>query len=83
MAFKELDKRPVNEVEKSILEKWKKEDILKLTTDKRKGESRYDHLFANVRMRSETEPGSESIIEGLDWLFFPISREVEQKLAIT
>ena len=29
MAFKELDKRPINEVEKTILEKWKKENILK------------------------------------------------------
>lgn len=33
--FKELDKRPVNEVESSILEKFKKEDILNKTIENR------------------------------------------------
>ena len=32
--FKELDKRKASEVEKSILENWKKEDILNETIEK-------------------------------------------------
>ena len=32
--FKELDKRDVNIVENSILEEWKKQDILNLTIKK-------------------------------------------------
>ena len=55
MAFKELDKRPVNEVEKSILEKWKKEDILKLTTDKRKGEKEF--VFYDGPIYANAKPG--------------------------
>ena len=34
--FKELDKRPVHEVESSILENWKKQDILNKTIENRK-----------------------------------------------
>ena len=34
--FKELDKRKASEVEKSILENWKKEDILNETIENRK-----------------------------------------------
>ena len=34
--FKELDKRPVHEVEASILESWKKQDILNKTIENRK-----------------------------------------------
>ena len=34
--FKELDKRNVHEVETSILENWKKQDILNQTIDNRK-----------------------------------------------
>ena len=33
--FKELDKRSVNEVEKDILKKWQKMDILNKTIDNR------------------------------------------------
>ena len=36
MKFKELKKKPVDEIEKEILEKWKEEDILKKTIDNRK-----------------------------------------------
>ena len=39
--FKELDKRKINEVEKEILETWKKEDILNLTIDNRKDKENF------------------------------------------
>ena len=37
--FKELDKRTVHEVEISILNEWKKQDILNKTIDNRTGKS--------------------------------------------
>ena len=47
--FKKLDERKTNEVEKSILDTWQKEDILSLTT---KGDGDfvfYDGpIYANV-----------------------------------
>ena len=39
--FKELDKRAVNEVEKSILEEWKKQDILNKTIENRTGKENW------------------------------------------
>ena len=39
--FEALDKRPTNEVEKSILEKWKKEDILNQTIQNREGKDNW------------------------------------------
>ena len=39
--FKELDKRAVNEVEKSILEEWKKQDILNRTIENRTGKENW------------------------------------------
>ena len=39
--FKELDKRRVNEVENSILEEWKKQDILNKTIENRNGKDNW------------------------------------------
>ena len=39
--FKELSKEKVNEVEKKILEKWQKEDILNLTIENRKNSENF------------------------------------------
>ena len=39
--FKPLDKRSVNEVEKSILEEWKKQDILNRTIENRTGKENW------------------------------------------
>ena len=55
MAFKELDKRPINEVEKTILEKWKKENILKLTTDNREGNKEF--VFYDGPIYANAKPG--------------------------
>ena len=38
-GFKELDKRSTLEVEQSILEEWKKQDILNKTIESRTGKS--------------------------------------------
>ncbi len=53
--FKELDKRKATEVEKSILEEWKKENILELTIQNRAG--RKDFVFYDGPIYANARPG--------------------------
>lgn len=48
--FKKLDERKTNEVEKSILDTWQKEDILSLTTKGDENFVFYDGpIYANAK----------------------------------
>jgi len=58
--FKELDKRSVNEVELSILEKWKKQDILNKTIDNRTGKS--DWVFYDGPATANGMPGLHHMV---------------------
>ena len=53
--FESLDKRPINEVEKSIREEWQKKDILKLTTDNRSGKEEF--VFYDGPIYANAKPG--------------------------
>lgn len=53
--FKELDKRNVNEVETSILEKWKKDNILEKTINARENEK--DFVFYDGPIYANAKPG--------------------------
>ena len=55
MEFKELSKKNINEVESEILANWKKEDILKKTTDHRDGCS--DFVFYDGPIYANAKPG--------------------------
>ncbi|MGN1372007.1 MAG: isoleucine--tRNA ligase [Candidatus Coprovivens sp.] len=53
--FAELDKRPIADVEKSILEKWQKENILEETIDNRKDKK--DWVFYDGPIYANAKPG--------------------------
>ena len=58
--FKELDKRSVNEVEMSILEEWKKQDILNRTIENRKDKS--DWVFYDGPATANGMPGLHHMV---------------------
>ena len=58
--FEELDKRQVHEVEASILEKWKKEDILNKTIENRNGKS--DWVFFDGPATANGMPGLHHMV---------------------
>ena len=58
--FKELDKRVVHEVEASILENWKKQDILNKTIDNRKNDS--DWVFYDGPATANGMPGLHHMV---------------------
>ena len=53
--FKELDKRDVSEVEKSILERWKNESILEKTIENRAGKDNW--VFYDGPIYANAKPG--------------------------
>ena len=55
MRFEELDKRKVNDVENSILENWKKTDILNKTIKNREGKE--DFVFYDGPIYANAKPG--------------------------
>ena len=55
MKFKELDKRSQSEVESSILNDWKKQDILKKTIENREGKE--DFVFYDGPIYANAKPG--------------------------
>ena len=58
--FKELDKRTVHEVETSILDEWKKQDILNKTIDNRKGKT--DWVFYDGPATANGMPGLHHMV---------------------
>ena len=58
--FKELDKRSVSEVELSILENWKKQDILNKTIENRTGKS--DWVFYDGPATANGMPGLHHMV---------------------
>ncbi len=58
--FKELDKRTVHEVETSILNEWKKQDILNKTIDNRKGKT--DWVFYDGPATANGMPGLHHMV---------------------
>lgn len=56
--FKELDKRSVNEVESSILDTWKKQDILNKTIENRKK----DWVFYDGPIYANAKPGIHHVL---------------------
>ena len=58
--FKELDKRTVNEVEKSILEEWKKQDILNKTIENRSGKENW--VFYDGPATANGNPGLHHMV---------------------
>jgi len=58
--FKELDKREVSEVELSILENWKKQDILNRTIENRTGKS--DWVFFDGPATANGMPGLHHMV---------------------
>ena len=58
--FQELDKRSVNEVEATILEKWKKEDILNKTIENRKDKE--DWVFYDGPIYANAKPGIHHVL---------------------
>ncbi len=58
--FKELDKRAVSEVEKTILENWKKQDILNKTIENRTGKS--DWVFFDGPATANGMPGLHHMV---------------------
>ena len=58
--FKELDKRCVHEVEMSILEEWKKQDILNKTIENRSGKS--DWVFHDGPATANGMPGLHHMV---------------------
>ena len=53
--FKELDKRPVNEVESEILNEWKKKNIFEKTILNREGKE--DFVFYDGPIYANAKPG--------------------------
>ena len=53
--FKELDKRSVNEVEKTILESWKEKNIFNKTIENREGKK--DWVFYDGPIYANAKPG--------------------------
>ena len=58
--FKELDKRKSSEVEKSILENWKKQNILDLTIKNREGKR--DFVFYDGPIYANAKPGIHHVL---------------------
>ena len=58
--FKELDKRKSSEVEKSILETWKKQNILDLTIKNREGKK--DFVFYDGPIYANAKPGIHHVL---------------------
>jgi len=58
--FKELDKRPINEVETEILNKWKKEDILNKTIENRKDNKTW--VFYDGPIYANAKPGIHHVL---------------------
>ena len=58
--FKELDKRSVHEVETSILEGWKKQDILNKTIENRKNCE--DWVFYDGPIYANAKPGIHHVL---------------------
>ena len=58
--FKELDKRTVHEVETSILNEWKKQDILNKTIEKRTGQN--DWVFYDGPATANGMPGLHHMV---------------------
>lgn len=59
-VFKELEKKSTYEVEKEILDKWKKENILDLTTNNRKGNK--DWVFYDGPIYANAKPGIHHVM---------------------
>ena len=58
--FKELDKRSVHEVEASILNEWKKQDILNKTIENRKNKE--DWVFYDGPIYANAKPGIHHVL---------------------
>ena len=58
--FKELDKRPVNEVEASILSDWKKNKIFEKSIDQREGKK--DFVFYDGPIYANAKPGIHHVL---------------------
>jgi isoleucyl-tRNA synthetase len=58
--FKELDKRPVNEVESSILSVWKEEDLLGKTIENRKNNDNW--VFYDGPIYANAKPGIHHVL---------------------
>ena len=58
--FKELDKREVSEVEKSILNEWKKQDILNMTIENRKNAENW--VFYDGPATANGNPGLHHMV---------------------
>lgn len=58
--FKELDKRSVNEVESSILNEWKKQDILNRTIENRSKDK--DWVFYDGPIYANAKPGIHHVL---------------------
>ncbi len=58
--FKELDKRNVHDVEKDILEEWKRIDILNKTIDNREGKK--DWVFYDGPIYANAKPGIHHVL---------------------
>ena len=60
MSFKELDKRPVGEVEKDILKEWKAKDILTKTIENRNGKKNW--VFYDGPIYANAKPGIHHVL---------------------
>ena len=58
--FKELDKRPVNEVEKDILKEWKDNKIFEKTIENREGKK--DFVFYDGPIYANAKPGIHHVL---------------------
>ena len=58
--FKELDKRPVNEVESSILKEWKDNKIFEKSIDQREGKE--DFVFYDGPIYANAKPGIHHVL---------------------
>ena len=58
--FKELDKRNVHDVEKDILEEWKRIDILNKTIDNREGKKNW--VFYDGPIYANAKPGIHHVL---------------------
>ncbi len=60
MSFKELDKRPICEVEKDILKEWKAKDILTKTIENRNGKKNW--VFYDGPIYANAKPGIHHVL---------------------
>ena len=61
--FKELDKRSISEVEKTILENWKEKDIFNKTIQNREGKE--DWVFYDGPIYANAKPGIHHLLKRL------------------